>query len=1368
MRCCRLLWLGLMLCFFSGVGMAAVPVPEPLQPWQEWALKDHPDIHCPFFFRAANQRQCQWPGALHLSATQGGLRFEQQWHLFMAGNVPLPGGEGFWPESLLVNAVSGLVVDNNGTPSVKLDAGTYQIAGVIPWSRIPDSLLLPDEIALIALQVNGAEVTRPNLDKDGRLWFTHREIKPEPEQESEDKLTVRVYRHLVDSIPFLMETRVDLEVAGKPREVVLGKLLFDRFVPRQMDSPLPARLDQDGRLRIQLRPGQWQIVLQAHHNGPLDKIFFETSDAGFWPEEEVWVFETRPELRQVRVEGVEGLDPSQTALPDQWKSWPAYHLRQGQAMTLVELRRGDPQPSPNQLTVSRDLWLDFAGEGFTARDHVQGTMNRGWRLQVDPRQQLGSLTLNGAPQVITLSVGKQGVEVRERRMQAAAQSRVLLKPGTHKQRLPAVGWEHDVDRLSATLHLPPGWRVLMAAGMERSSNTWVDSWNVWDVFIVLITVAAMLKLRGVLAAVITGFSLLLIYPEATEFLYLLLNVIAVLALLYVLPTGRLKKLISIYGTASALLLLLWLLGFMVEQARFGLYPQLEQPWNRMGSQTVMDGSYGMTQEEPMAPPAKTAMSESVAVMDRAVPKPKYRPAEDGLDQRDPNLAAQTGPGLPNWEWEQSYLQWSGPVTAGETITLWLLEPIENRILCWLRVLLSLAVLAVLFGLSKHGGMWQWSFLHGASLRGSSLKESVGRSASTSNAVLLFLAVLALPSIDDARADFPDQGLLKELAQQQLKQQDCTPTCLSIVKATINTEASRVTVIMTVNAQESVTWPLPDSQKQWHVDSVLLDGEPHSARLDTKGFSVFVPQGEHRLSISGNLESINAFQLTFGVRPHNVQIDSSDFVIRGLDNGRLLSNTIYFHPRDAVRQAVNTETSQLSPDPMAPFVTVERILRLGRNWYMETRVFRVAPQEGGISLEVPLVAGESVTSREVEVESGKAKVVLRPGENRLVWFSSLEKTSLLTLTAAQTANWVEHWQVEISPLWHLQYEGLAPVKEVVASGNWRPRWYPYPGESLSLNLSRPSALEGATKTIDQISQQWEPGLRESAGTLRLHVITSKGSEQRIELPQSARVKSVTVDNELRSVDELNPKLIIPINPGQHWVEVSWRQPLGIGWRNKSPQVNIEDDYVNHLLQVNVPRNRWVLFVGGPDMGPAILFWGVLLVLVLVSFLLGRFKALPLRSWHWVILMVGLCTGWVQSIVVVVLWFLLLHQRQQPWVQRLTRLQFNLLQVFIVLFSLVTLALLLAAVPNGLIGSPDMGITGNGSSQYTLNWFVDRGTGALQSAWFVSLPIWVYRVMMLIWSLWLVVYILRWLKWAWAAFTLDGHWRSKVVLERPDQS
>ena len=1352
-RC--LLWIGFLCSLIPGVVVAELSVPSPLQPWQGWALKDYPEIHCPFSVSAFDQRQCSWPGELHLNVTEAGLHFEQHWQMFRQGQVELPGGEGYWPESVLVNAISGLVLDSAGRPGIQLVAGNHNIAGFIPWQRIPESVLLPPATVLVNLNMNDRVIQRPNLDADGRLWFSHRITQPQQTSvQSEDKLTVRVYRRLVDDIPFLIETRVDLEVAGKAREVVLGKILFDAFTLRAINSPLPTRVDADGRIRMQLRPGQWQVQLLAHHNGPIDKIYFETSEEGFWPEEEIWVFDARPALRQVRLEGAEGLDPSQTALPERWKQWPAYHVRQGQAVTLLERRRGDPQPSPNQLSINRDLWLDFKGDGFTARDRIQGTMNRGWRLQVDPRQQLGSLTLNGEPQVITVSNELQGVEVRQNHLQAQALSRVLLKPGTHKQRLPAVGWQHDMDRLSATLHIPPGWRVLMASGMERSSNTWMDSWNVWDVFIVLITVAAMFKLRGLWSGVVTGVSLLLIYPEASLFLYLLLNVIVVMAVLFVLPVGRLKKLFTLYGTASALLLVLWLLSFMVQQARLGLYPQLAQPWNQMGAGMVAQQM--MTEE--VSPMSVNEFASRDAVVSKMSEPASVRPAvapRKNLDHHDPNLAAQTGPGQPNWEWERTVLSWSGPVTAGETITLWLLEPLENRILCWLRVLLSLLVIAALLGLSRRAGQWQWS---------------LWRAPLTSSAVLIAAVFLMLPVTQEAHADFPDKNLLQELAQHQLQQQDCTPACLSVVRTEIKTDANRVTAHFSINAQRSVYWSLPDSQKQWHLDSVLLNGSAHSARgaSDQSGrMTVFVPSGEHRLSLSGSLESLKAFQLTFDVPPHNITINSQDFVVRGLDNGRLLSSTLYFHPIDSARQTAPSEPSQISPDPMAAFVTVQRTLRLGRNWYMETRVQRIAPLDGGISLDVPLIPGESVTSREVDVESGQARVVLRPGENSLVWFSSLEKTSLLTLSAENTALWAEQWQVEVSPLWHLQYEGLAPAKEAVPSGGWRPRWYPYPGESLTLNISKPVALEGATKTIDQVRQEWAPGLRESSGNLRLHVLTSKGSEQRIELPQGARVKSVKVNEELRAADEQNPLLIIPVNPGQHWIEVEWRQPQGISWLNRSPVVDIKDEYVNHQLQVNVPRNRWVLFVGGPEVGPAILFWGVLLVLVLVSFALGRFQGLPLSSWHWIVLMVGLCAGWVETIVLVVLWFFLLYQRQQPWVKQLTRIQFNLLQLVIVLFSLVTLGALLAAVPKGLIGSPDMGITGNGSSQYALNWFVDRGVGAMQSAWFVSVPIWIYRLLMLVWSLWLVVYILRWLRWAWAAFTDGGYWRSGVVLDKADQ-
>ena len=49
-------------------------------------------------------------------------------------------------------------------------------------------------------------------------------------------------------------------------------------------------------------------------------------------------------------------------------------------MIFKEIRRGDPDPAPNQLHPKRNWWLDFNGKGFTIHDQINGTMNRQWRM----------------------------------------------------------------------------------------------------------------------------------------------------------------------------------------------------------------------------------------------------------------------------------------------------------------------------------------------------------------------------------------------------------------------------------------------------------------------------------------------------------------------------------------------------------------------------------------------------------------------------------------------------------------------------------------------------------------------------------------------------------------------------------------------------------------------------------------------------------------------------------------------------------------------------------------------------------------------------------------------------------------------------
>lgn len=80
-------------------------------------------------------------------------------------------------------------------------------------------------------------------------------------------------------------------------------------------------------------------------------------------------------------------------------------------------------------------------------------------------------------------------------------------------------------------------------------------------------------------------------------------------------------------------------------------------------------------------------------------------------------------------------------------------------------------------------------------------------------------------------------------------------------------------------------------------------------------------------------------------------------------------------------------------------------------------------------------------------------------------------------------------------------------------------------------------------------------------------------------------------------------------------------------------------------------------------------------------------------------------------------------------------FNLLQLGLAMLTVLALAVLVAAVSKGLLGVPDMHVAGNGSSAWNLHWFADQSRGVLPGGDVLSLPLWVYKVAMLAWALWL---------------------------------
>ena len=236
------------------------------------------------------------------------------------------------------------------------------------------------------------------------------------------------------------------------------------------------------------------------------------------------------------------------------------------------------------------------------------------------------------------------------------------------------------------------------------------------------------------------------------------------------------------------------------------------------------------------------------------------------------------------------------------------------------------------------------------------------------------------------------------------------------------------------------------------------------------------------------------------------------------------------------------------------------------------------------------------------------------------------------------------------------------------------------------------------------------------------------------------------------------LAIPIRPGEQQLTVRWRDGQGAGLWVGTPEVGLGASASNLHLSLGLSAGRWVLGTQGPRVGPAVLYWGELLVMVLLAYLLSRLGGTPLRFTHWLLLGLGFSTFSWAALVVVVVWLFALHLRSKIG-NGLSWWRFDLVQLALIGLTVAALLCMLVAVPYGLLGSPDMHVVGNGSSAYDLRWFDDQSDGPLPQAGVLSLPLLFYRLAMLAWALWLASAIVGWLRWGWQSMNTGGGWRGR---------
>jgi hypothetical protein len=628
--------------------------------------------------------------------------------------------------------------------------------------------------------------------------------------------------------------------------------------------------------------------------------------------------------------------------------------------------------------------------------------------------------------------------------------------------------------------------------------------------------------------------------------------------------------------------------------------------------------------------------------------------------------------------------------------------------------------------------------------------------------LVLLPVLSLPS-QDAQADFPDQALLDTLKSKLLEAPDCVPSCAQIPQMQLNITDKELTINLQIHAQQAVAVPLPADLEQWFPNLVLVDGEnAQGLYRDENGLWLNLSAGSHQVTLAAPAPGLSKFTLPLPLKPNYVKVASKAWEVVGLQENGQVDEQLQFTREQAAATTSSSKTDMPSP-VLPPFVRLERTLQFGLDWHVVTRVVRLSPADAAVVLAVPLLAGESVTTPGIRVKTGNVEVNMPAGQTVAEWQSTLEKAEKIDLIAAQNEHWIEVWQADISPIWHLESAGIA-MMHLDTNGQWLPEWHPWPGEQLTLNITRPDTVDGQTLTIDSSSLSIKPGQRSQEVQLAISLRSSQGGQHSITLPEQAVLQSVTINGQSQPIRQEGRKLTLPVNPGKQDIALSWQQATGIAAMISTPDIDLGVSSVNSRLNIGLGEDRWVLLTLGPRFGPAVLFWGVLLVIVLLAVAFSRIPLTHLKHWQWFLLLLGLSQITIEAAGLVIGWLMLLGWRGQA--THVAPRFFNLLQVAIAGLTLLSLGLLFLAVEQGLLGSPDMQITGNQSTAFNLNWYQDRSATTLPVATVISVPLIVYRLLMLAWSLWLAVSLLNWLKWGWRCFSSQHLWLPKTKKVKPE--
>ncbi len=1301
--------------------VCAADIPPELARWSDWVKQDQAYRDCPYFsnrMATKNQYVCAWPQTLNIEVGPTAASFSLTWEVLTDSWVPLPGDQDSWPQQVLVNQNPAAVQNHKQQPRLWLTPGTHRITGQFSWQTRPEKISIPEELADIDLVLDDETVVFPARE-DNALWLGESINEQQVEANS---LDIEVNRLIIDGHPMTLYMAIDLRVSGVARSEKLGRIIEPYLQVTDVSGDVNAYIDQQGDLWAQLKPGYSELRISMNVNGWPSSLNF-IADGPHWPKQEIWAYQDNKNIRLTQIEGVTAINPEQSS--SLWDQVPNYLLNDGDIFVINEQKRGTLNQS-EQLSLNRQAWLSFSGDIFRTKDRITGGKFGSWRLNANDQHRLLSASSHNETLLITESKdGLQGVELRK--------PDVLLEvdgefSGEFLSQIS--GWQINFDAVNTELFLPHGYMALATHNVDSSHNVWLEQWRLWDIFIVMLLTVLSFKVIGIKSALAAFVALVLSYHGLDVPLYAWANLIVAIAIISWLPKGRWLSLMQLYALLSVLGLVLILLPHLVTQARLMIHPQLEkssQTISYFESATSAPSSRKKAKELGQVftqtyNTQNAIQSNNLVLNDEVEEQGKIMVTgsrirrADLLNRYQADAVLQAGKGTPEWQYNSVVLSWDGPITTDQSYQLILLTPMM-RVL-WRLLLIAASV------------YWLLTILH--KMRGSFKPAQVTK-------ISLLLMVFSNPLMAN---DFPPEQLLEQLKNRIYQPSICAPNCAAIESVQAEAIGDQLEMSLRYHVLDEVMVPLPDST-DWQLESIAVNQQKISSRFKHQNNNwLSLKPGIHDVILTGILANRNSISVHFPLKPGQVKVRSKNWQFAGLEGHQLSGNVLQLI---ATSQAESNEKSKTTD--IKAFIKVNRSITFDDQWYIRTYVTRVAPLQGVINVSIPLIDHEFPTEKIQLDTNGDVKVSLGPNQNEFDWGSRLERVPELQLTAFESDQYIETWEVVSTPQWHVDINGVplvASEEMVDDTDDYFVHVYtPRPGETLDLKVTRPKAVSGEVLSIDSVNNIYTLGKRTTKVDTRIHYRATQGGHFDVNLDPQAQVKKVTFDGIESNLVNENGVVAVSFLPGDHHVSIEWHVNQELESLHRTPQIKLNSHFSNLSQTIKVPRDRWLLWGGSVGVGPAFLYWGELLVFALLALFLARLRYSPLKFWQWLVLGCAFGTFSWLAFAVVAGWLFFVGWKQQ-FTGYESRAKSILLQWFSLFFTVATIAVLIGTVAYGLLSYPDMGVAGQKASSSQLYWYLDSGFDLLPNITLLSVHLWWYKLLILLWSIWVSFAVLSWLK------------------------